>query len=157
MHFKGYSRGKIAREQPVMEEVDSLDDGYTAIFVEGISAPGNESVIMSIAPTLHATGRFVEFFDEVFNESGKADFVRDEIRSMAVAGKLDAEITELIDTAAGYDGWVLEKFVKEVAKANDALDDLVSFMSDREPMSEIDARWLTSLKEEYSAKTDPVA
>ena len=140
-----------------MGEVDSLDDGYTSIFINGIAAVNNESIIKELAPTLKASGRFVEFFDEVFNEKGKAIFVKDEVRSMAIAGKLDSEITEIIDTIGDYEGWVIKKFIKDIKDNKTALDDLISFLSDKEVMSEIDARWTTSLNVEYSAKIDPVA
>jgi len=156
-HFKGYSRGVFHKDDVVIGEVDSLDDGYTSIFINGIAAVNNESLIKELAPTLKATGRFVEFFDEVFNEKGKAVFVKDEVRSMAIAGKLDSEITEIIDTIGDYEGWVIKKFIKDIKDNKTALDDLVSFLSDKEVMSEIDARWTTSLNVEYSAKIDPVA
>lgn len=156
-HFKGYSRGVFRKDDVVMGEVDSLDDGYTSIFINGIAAVNNESIIKELAPTLKASGRFVEFFDEVFNEKGKAIFVKDEVRSMAIAGKLDSEITEIIDTIGDYEGWVIKKFIKDIKDNKTALDDLISFLSDKEVMSEIDARWTTSLNVEYSAKIDPVA
>jgi uncharacterized protein CbrC (UPF0167 family) len=157
VHFKGFTRGQFNPGDVVMEQVDSLDEGYTSVFIQGISAPGNEELVMSLAPELKANGRFKEFFDEVFNDRGKMTFVRDEVRSMALAGKLRSEIEELIETAAGYDGWVYEKFLREVEKSNEALTDLVGFIEDREPITEIEARWKEGLKEEYSSKRDPVA
>ena len=154
--FAGYVRGKFSNMDVVMETITGISD-YSDVFVQGVSADGNEDFIKDFAPKLKGNKRFLEFYDQAFNDQGKKDFVEDETRAKVAAGTFDPELQAFIEEITGYDDYSVDQLKQHIADNDGTLNDFIGYMEDKEMNSDIEADWKKSIESEYTAEHDPSA
>lgn len=154
VRFKGYLKGSFSEGDPVMEKVSNMEK-YSAVFVEGITADGNDMFIKSLAPRLLAGQRFEDFFEQAFNDKDKHDFISDEVVSRVKSGELDSELSQFIEKSPERAGQVPDKLKRDFVSDSKDLDDFITFITDKEVMSSIEKSWVDSVTQEYTADHDP--
>jgi hypothetical protein len=153
-HFAGYTRGKFSNGDPVMQTVTGVAS-YSDVFVQGISADDNEELIKSFAPRLKATKRFIDFYNQAFNDEGKHEFVRDEIQAKVESSGLEQELQSFIEEIAGYSDYTVDQLKQHIQDNAGTLEDFTVYMEDKEQNSEIESDWKKSIEAEYTASYDP--
>jgi len=153
--FGSHVRGTFKESDVVMEEVSGIAD-YSDIFVQGISADEKqESLIEELSPALTASKRFVEFYEQFFNDYGKYDFISDELRAKVDAGQLDDELASFISDISGYEDYTIDQLKAHINDNPGTLNDFAGYISDKEANKEIEKAWKDSLINEYTADYDP--